>query len=534
MKGRGRFGSDAKQRLAARQVSLKREKNKDSRERAFSSPPSRTINDVANPISVEGASSIAGAYASRGLQKGIKSNIGQGLLGPIVGRIANYLIPENNKPIKDMTTQERKAEAYNALELPPIVGDAASIARVMEDINREGLSPRTLARGGVDIGLSILNPVGGAAPIKNVTQGIISDLTAKLSKKETDELLLQLEKAVEMGDDETADDIARILREATPTRPVRETVEEVDKVKGAVRYADAIVKNPQPDVIVTAPDRTAFDALRWRVESGSEQEFASVVGDAALKAPNTPVSYVLRRYGVDEKRTQVDRFWARSANKALGSAEEALSKAGVDVDILRKNGRNYSDEDIASMHSVSRNTGYQVWERVEGSPIFWDKKKRIARAKGGGKVEWDASAEVFRISKEDGSVIEYSPKNNDGYYYVHRGDHIDHLIPKDLIGKRVEDLVDAGDIETAAKYYTFMNNPANFFALHGGVNSSKTNALIKKVKELAPKSDSAKRNSAIFNAQSDEYQAQLDNAWSQLSELVGVEEADLFYNAYKK
>ena len=39
MKGSGRFGSDAKQRLAARQVSLKREKNKASRERAFSSSP---------------------------------------------------------------------------------------------------------------------------------------------------------------------------------------------------------------------------------------------------------------------------------------------------------------------------------------------------------------------------------------------------------------------------------------------------------------------------------------------------------------
>ena len=42
MKGSGRFGSDAKQRFAARQVSLKREKNKASRERAFSNPKTPT------------------------------------------------------------------------------------------------------------------------------------------------------------------------------------------------------------------------------------------------------------------------------------------------------------------------------------------------------------------------------------------------------------------------------------------------------------------------------------------------------------
>lgn len=220
---------------------------KANRERAFSSPPSRTVNDVVNPVSVEGAASIAGAYASRGLQKGIASNIGQALLGPVAGPVAKFLVPENNKPIRDMTTRERKAEAYNALELSPIVGDAAAIARSMEDINREGVSPRTLGRAGIDIGLSIINPVGGAGPIKrglgimaDNDQSIVDALVEKLSKEAR-----QLGKGPAPKIEETPRNITAFTPSTKDTEGFWESVEKpaIDPISGQAAFDPSEIRS---------------------------------------------------------------------------------------------------------------------------------------------------------------------------------------------------------------------------------------------------------------------------------------------------
>ena len=331
MKGSGRFGSDAKQRLAARQVSLKREKNKASRERAFSSPPSRTVNDVVNPISVEGASSIAGAYASRGLQKGIKSSIGQGLLGPIVGRIANYLIPENNKPIKDMTTQERKAEAYNALELPPIVGDAASIARVMEDINREGISPRTLARGGVDIGLSILNPVGGAATIKNVAKGIVNDVEINSASAK---MLDEIDKLLGVVDEPTKAGVTK----ATKTTGFK--LPDPDPTTGRIEPFDI-----GSDEIVTNTD---FQAASLGIHHGQKTD--DKVASAAMDELNASLGKNLKE-NKEGYRVYMDPVIPEGSSLArvIRQRFNVLDKDGRERFIQARVKDGYSEKDAANL-----------------------------------------------------------------------------------------------------------------------------------------------------------------------------------------
>lgn len=220
---------------------------KTQREKAFSSPPSRTVNDVANPLSVEGASTIAGAYASRGLQKGIGSNIGQALLGPIAGPVAKFLMPENDKPISDMTTQERKAETYNALELAPVVGDAAAIARSMENIDREGINPRTIGRAGLDVGLSIINPVGGAGPVKrglgimaDNDQSIVDSLVEKLSREAR-----QLGKGPTPKIEETPRNITAFTPSAKDTEGFWETVEKpaIDDISGLPSFDPSEIRS---------------------------------------------------------------------------------------------------------------------------------------------------------------------------------------------------------------------------------------------------------------------------------------------------
>lgn len=206
---------------------------KANRERAFSSPPSRTVNDVVNPVSVEGAASIAGAYASRGLQKGIASNIGQALLGPVAGPVAKFLVPENNKPIRDMTTRERKAETYNALELAPVVGDAAAIARSMEDIEREGVNPRTLGRAGLDIGLGIINPVGGAGPIKRGF-GALSDNIPRFTRREDTTVdpvtgdVFDIPRGERLSEAQEAAFSASAVDIPTPPKNIKEAIDQLE------------------------------------------------------------------------------------------------------------------------------------------------------------------------------------------------------------------------------------------------------------------------------------------------------------------
>lgn len=183
-------GGDYRQRLVQRQLQIKKRKKAGlSNTRADAGPPSsKTFSSPPKdePKSMtESFATALGATAATKIGDFVHSDFSKktGLVsGPtgIVGqKLSEILFPKYDKSAKDMSFDERKKATYNILELMPFVGDPAAISRSVEGVERDGPNIRSLGQAAIDIGLSIVNPVGSAQQVKAVAgegRNILGDM----------------------------------------------------------------------------------------------------------------------------------------------------------------------------------------------------------------------------------------------------------------------------------------------------------------------------------------------------------------------
>jgi hypothetical protein len=170
MKGSGRFGSDAKQRLAARQISLKREKNKASREKAFSNPktPTETLIKSYNEKLDQNTKQID---PSKWDDTGIVGNLFKTMVVPnanallslqnVLGKADENNVPANilSNPLVNTLSPEEEMDLQDKIAFGMAAGSTSNLGGKVTSRGKEPLS-RIIARLGDDWDLTDLRNKG--------------------------------------------------------------------------------------------------------------------------------------------------------------------------------------------------------------------------------------------------------------------------------------------------------------------------------------------------------------------------------------
>jgi hypothetical protein len=172
--------------------------------RAEEGPPSIGRPSMpASNISGEDPLAVFGAYGAKMIGDAVRSPLFKYTNNPITVKASDYLFPKYNEDPRTVGLAEQKRRASGLLENFPMVGDIASIAASGATL-KEDPSLKNLGLFGLNTGLSLLNPIGGAGQVKNVTKGIVEDLGVQATKKEAAQATApyDLEAALKQIDEE--------------------------------------------------------------------------------------------------------------------------------------------------------------------------------------------------------------------------------------------------------------------------------------------------------------------------------------------
>lgn len=331
-------------------------------------------------------------------------------------KIPQFAFPKYNKSAEQMTQEEQREAELNLLEIIPGIGDIASIGRYTKGVSEDPTGFRPWAKL-IGMGaLSIANPLGGGGPMK----------------READDLL---------------DEFSTFRDPLKDVEPVKlPSGETVDLEEMAV-YADGVdnIHSFINDSSITPEDITSVPvgSLQQYLRSGSLPD----AGDYLLDSPTS----------------------------GLG---ELPKDAVVDVKIKGRTMAQNTQQVLAHFNS---NRTRQMQADLAEMGVSYEKAKKQARASFDGV---DISREIFNITDdmiidEDTGLyktLQYFDPNSEQWRGL--GDHADHLITADYVGKKIKEAASKGTPSKQQKnislgLYAWVNNKANFVGLYGSANMSR-------------------------------------------------------------